>query len=105
MATRQLSAAGTGNVRKPRIQVVITETTLREIEDLALETEQSVSRTAAMLIREALEARYVQADTKNTPVSNNTSPRNTQAPIEETEIEKMGRLVQLMKGFKDAGLL
>ena len=94
MAVRQESAASTGRVKRPRIQVVISEPTNDKIEALAKERGESVSATARWIIERHFE------NPSSRPEGEHTLQKD-----ETGEAEKMMKLMQMMKLAKEAGVI
>ncbi len=96
MAVRQESAAGTGRVKRPRIQVVISEPLNDKIEELSKERGESVSATARWILERHFE---------------NPSSRPAEGTYElkkeepDNDAAKMVKLLELMKSAKAAGLI
>ena len=95
MAVRQESAAGTGRVRRPRIQVVISEPTNDKIEALAKERGESVSACARWIIERHFE----------NPSSRPTGDHTLKKEESTDDAEKMLKLMEMMKLAKQAGII
>ena len=89
MAVRQESASGTGRVKRPRIQVVISEPINDQIEALAKERGESVSATARWI----LERHFDKAEAITQRVETDSDP------------EKFTKLLKMMQLAKEAGVL
>lgn len=95
MAVRQESAAGTGRIKRPRIQVVISEPINDQIEALAKERGESVSATARWILERHFE----------NPSSRPTGNYVLKKEERTDDAEKMMKLVQMMKMAKEAGII
>lgn len=109
MAVRQESAAGTGRIKRPRLQIVVSEPIVEKVEALAKERGTSVSATCAWI----LERHFEQAPSPS-PRGKFTdyyedlvAKKKAEAESvddDEADLEKMMKLMQMMKMAKKAGI-
>lgn len=96
MAVRQGSASNPTRVKRPRLQVVVSERTNTEVEALAKERGTSVSATAAWIIDEYFRLNPVQTG----------DPTPAPPAAEEWKMDgEMMKMVKVLKAAKEAGVI
>ena len=110
MAVRQESAAGTGRIKRPRLQIVVSEPIVEKVEALAKERGTSVSAACAWILeRHFEEAPSRSPKGKFTDYYEDLMAKKkveTESVDDEgADLEKMLKLMQMMKRAKEAGLL
>lgn len=93
MAVRQKSDSKTGTIKKPRIQVVVSEPLLAKLEAFAAEEGWSVSKSSEFIIRQFFETRGAM----------DSAGAKHLAPVDEPGQHQ--KLLQLIELGKAAGLL
>lgn len=106
MAVRQKSDSKTGNIKKPRVQVVMSEGLLAQLEEFAEKESWSVSKSCEFIIRQYFNDNPIhhqnQHDKANDPPSDAWVPADSD---DTPDLAQMQKLFQIMKMAKEAGVL
>ena len=102
MAVRQESAAGTGRIKRPRLQIVVSEPTVAKVEALAKERGMSVSATCAWILDRHFEQQENLATGKG-QISDASAEQITNHV--QSSDEAMQKFQLMMKMAREAGIL
>jgi len=106
LATRQASAT-TGRIKKPRLQVCISEPLCEQVSALAAERGSSVSATCAWIIERHFEANPVEYRSERDRLDDEAwkHPDNTELNNDSPDLGEMQKMFELFKAAKAAGVL
>ena len=102
VAVRQESAAGTGRIKRPRLQIVVSEPTVEKVEALAKERGMSVSATCAWILERHFEQKEAMA-TGQAPISDAT-PQQVFRAVQGND-DSYQKFVKVLQLAKEAGVL
>lgn len=105
MAVRQQSASTT-RVKRPRLQVIVSERTVAEVEALAKERGTSVSATASWILDEYFRNNPIQSQTKRDKADDDAWLKSSdlQKEKDEPDMDEVLKMFKLMKMAKESGL-
>lgn len=105
VATRQQSASTT-RIKRPRLQVVVSEPIVAQIEELAKERGTSVSATCSWILEKYFEANPIQHQTTRDKQDDEAWLKVPELQNEKNpDFEEVAKMFKMMKLAKEAGIL
>ncbi len=106
MATRQQSASST-RVKRPRLQVVVSEPIVAQIEELAKERGASVSATCSWILEKYFDANPIQHQTARDKQDDDAwlKASDLQSAKDDPDMGEVMKLFKLIKMAKESGLM